>query len=61
MNFQEELKTQESAIVSATASTGTKPMEITPEYILSQIVKLFNMLNNINAVKGKRREYSRYL
>lgn len=45
MNFQVE--TQEQV-------TGSLPIEATPEYISSQIVKLFNLLNNTGALMGKR-------
>jgi len=46
MNFQEESNEQKSVVVAT--------IELTPEYVLSQIVKLFNMLNNTNVTKGKR-------
>lgn len=49
MNFQEEANAQEVVTV-----TDAKDNELTPEYVLSQIVKIFTMLKNTNAPKGKR-------
>lgn len=50
MNFKEESNEQELITVASAAEA----VELTAEYVLSQIVKLFNMLNNTNAPKGKR-------
>ena len=53
MNFNNELnQTQEQEL--AVFATSQQPIEIKPEYISTQIVKLFNMLNNDNAPIGKR-------
>ena len=50
MNFQEESNKQELVVTTSSEVA----VELTPEYVLSQIVKLFNMLNNTNTDKGKR-------